>query len=61
MIRKFPILLVLTVLLAVPLFGCSNSTGNSTAPEGEGMKGMDNPSTFTDAAAIPEEKTAPTP
>ena len=47
--RLFQLLAVVTV--SVALVGCNNSVGESTAPEGEGMKTAD-PGAVLDAAKI---------
>jgi hypothetical protein len=38
------------LLLALPFVGCG---GGSNAPEGAGLKGMDDPASFQNAAAVP--------
>lgn len=40
------------LLMALPFLGCG---GGNNAPEGAGLKGMDNPASFNDAAALPPD------
>lgn len=50
----FRVLVVLFAFMALPVAGCSNSDGTSTAPEGEGKMSTDT-TAIQDAATIKDE------